>query len=238
MFGKIFKGIAVAVGVGFAVGVMAGKRSRGDYSARNTSKTSPEDFPRSKPVLDRLERIESRIAAGEARPSHSESIAELDSRVERQSRELESLRARVEEHRQEVTGDLGAVEKRLGEVATGVPGLIESIIAPRSGDFELRLRAETQQTVRTALTTFERTLEDKVSDRISVIEKAMVDQSAAVASLSQRAIELEIILQRLISGVEKLCDRTNASLEGTPHPAAKEPSFIDSPFSVRSNEAA
>jgi hypothetical protein len=229
MFGKIFKGIAVAVGVGFAVGVMAGKRSRGDYSARNISKPSPESFP-SEPVLDRLERIESRIAAGEARPSHSEFIAELDSRVERQSRELESLRARVEEHRQEVANDLGAVEKRLGEVATGVPALIESIVSPRSGDFELRLRAETQQTVRTALTTFERTLEDKVSDRISVIEKAMVDQSAAVASLSQRAIELEIILQRLISGVEKLCDRTNASL--------KEPSFIDSPFPVRSHEAA
>jgi uncharacterized coiled-coil protein SlyX len=230
MFGKIFKGIAVAVGVGFAVGVMAGKRSRGDYSARNTSKT--------KPVLDRLERIESRIAAGEARPSHSESIAELDSRVERQSRELESLRARIDEHRQEVASDLGSVEKRLAEVATGVPALIESIITPRSGDFELRLRAETQQTVRTALTTFERTIEDKVSDRISVIEKAMVDQSAAVASLSQRAIELEIILQRLISGVEKLCDRTSASLDGIPHPAAKEPSFIDSPFQVRTNEAA
>jgi len=235
MFGKIFKGIAVAVGVGFAVGVMAGKRSRGDYSAR---KTSPENFPPSKPVLDRLERIESRIAAGEAGPSHSESIAELDSRVERQSRELESLRMRVEEHRQEVTTDLGAVEKRLAEVATGVPALIESIVAPRSGDFELRLRAETQQTVRTALTTFERTFEDKVSDRISVIEKAMVDQSAAVASLSQRAIELEIILQRLISGVEKLCDRTSASLDGIPHPGAKEPSFIDSPFPVRSHEAA
>jgi hypothetical protein len=124
MFGKIFKGIAVAVGVGFAVGVMAGKRSRGDYSARNTSKASPESFPLSKPVLDRLERIESRIAAGEAGPSHSESIAELDARVERQSRELESLRMRVEEHRQEVTSDLGAIEKRLAEVATGVPALI------------------------------------------------------------------------------------------------------------------
>ncbi len=92
--------------------------------------------------------------------------------------------------------------------------------------------------MRTALTIFERTLEEKVSDRISVIEKAMVDQSAAVASLSQRAIELEIILQRLISGVERLCDRTSASLEGIPHPAAKEPSFIDSPFPVRSREAA
>lgn len=229
MFGKIFKGIAVVVGVGFAVGVMAGKRSRGDSSAR---KTSPESFPPSKPILDRLELIESRIAAGETRPSHSESIAELDARVERQSREFESLRVRVEEHRHEVTSGLGAAERRLGEVAAGVPALIESIISPRSGDFELRLRAETQQSVRTALTAFERTLEDKVSDRIAVIEKAMVDQSSAVASLSQRAIELEIILQRLIAGVERLCDRTNASLEG------KEPSFIGSPFQVRSHEAA
>ena len=235
MFGKIFKGIAVAVGVGFAVGMMAGKRSRGNFSIR---KTSPENFSPSEPVLDRLEHIESRIAAGEARPFQFESIAELDSRVERQSKELESLRARIDEHRQEVTGDLGSVEKRLAEVASGVPALIESIISPRSGDFELRLRAETQQTVRTALTTFERTLEDRVSDRISVIEKAMLDQSSAVASLSQRAIELEIILQRLISGVEKLCDRTSASLDGIPHPTAKEPSFIDSPLPARSHEAA
>ena len=59
-------------------GVMAGKRSRGDYPAR---KISPENFSPSKPVLDRLERIESRIAAGEARPSHSESIAELAGRI-------------------------------------------------------------------------------------------------------------------------------------------------------------
>lgn len=191
---------------------MAGKRNRGDSSAR---KTSTESF-------------ESPIAAGEARSSHSESIAALDARVERQSRELESLRIRVEAHRQEVTSGLGAVEKRLAEV----PALIESIIAPGSADFELRLRAETQQSVRTALTTFERTLEDKISDRISVIEKAMVDQSSAVASLSQRAIELEIILQRLISGVERLCDRTNASLEG------KGLSLIDPPSQVRSHEAA
>ena len=214
---------------------MAGKRSRGDYSAK---KTAPERFPASGPVLERLDRIESRIAAVDARPavSHSDSIADLDLRVDRQSRDIESLRLRVEEHRQEVSGGLGVIEKRLDEVATGVPALVESIISPRSDDFQLRLRSETQQSVRTALTTFERTLEDKVSDRIAVIEKAMIDQSAVVASLSQRAIELELILQRLISGVERLCERTSATLDAST--AAKEPSFIDSPFQVRSNEAA
>jgi hypothetical protein len=241
MFGKFFRGMAIAVGVGFAVGVMAAKRSRGDDS---TKQTSPEPSPASEPVLERLDRIESRIAAGEAKPavSHADSIANLDSRVDRQSREIESLRLRMEEHRQETTSDLGAVEKRLDEIASGVPALVESIISPRSDDFQLRLRNETQQSVRTALTTFERTLEDKVSDRIAVIEKAMIDQSSAVTSLSQRAIELELILQRLILGVERLCDRTSATLDGSVSPAAKEPAFIntpiDSPFQVRSNEAA
>jgi hypothetical protein len=238
MFGKIFKGIAVAVGVGFAVGVMAGKRSRGEYSERRTSR---EDLPASKPVLERLDRIESRIAAGDARPlavSHAESIAHLDSRLYRQSNDLESLRLRMEQQQQELTANLGVVEKRLGDVTTGIPALVDSIVSPQSADFRLRLRAETQESVRTALTTFERTIEDKVSDRIGVIEKAMIDQSAAVTALSQRAIELELILQRLIAGVERLCDRTNATLEGTPYPAAKEPSFIDSTLRARSNEAA
>jgi hypothetical protein len=88
-----------------------------------------------------------------------------------------------------------------------------------------------QQSVHASLTTFERAIEDKVSDRVAVIEKAMPDQSAVVAALSQRALELDLNLQRLIAMVEKLCERTGAGPD--PRGWAKQSSFR-----VSSNEAA
>jgi hypothetical protein len=73
------------------------------------------------------------------------------------------------------------------------------------------LRSEAQQSLAASLTKFERSFEDNVSDRIAALEKVMLDQSALMTALSQRAVESEMNMERLISAVGRLRDQTGES---------------------------
>lgn len=203
MFGKIFKGLAVAAGVGFAIGFGASVGKR-----RMEEKFSGHAAPRQDPpLLDRLERLESRIVAMETRPLPIAANGELNRRITDQAGDIETLRLQMSEYRHRIATDIETIEKRMADVAKGIPVMLESIVAPRLDELRLRLRSEMQQSVTPSLTSFERTIDDKVSDRIAALEKAMLDQSALVTALSQRAVESDLNLQRLISAVERLCDR-------------------------------
>ena len=129
------------------------------------------------------------------------------------------------EHRQKVAGEIAAIEKRFADITKGIPAVLESIIVPRVEDLRVRLRSELQQSVNATLTRFERAIDDKISDRMSTLEKALLDQSSIVTALSQRAVESDMNLQRLISAVERLCERGSL----TP-PPPQEPSFLDLPY--------
>jgi uncharacterized coiled-coil protein SlyX len=113
-------------------------------------------------ILDRLEHIEARLSAIEARPS--------------------------------------------------VQSTIESVLNRRIEDLRLRLHAEMQE----ALTIFEGTIDNKVSLHISKVEKALIEQSVVITTLSQRAVDSEINLQRLISAVEKLFERSDPAKTNPP----------------------
>jgi uncharacterized coiled-coil protein SlyX len=154
MFGKILKGLAVAAGVGFAVGMAAGKhrQPREDRAGGN----SP----------DRLSSLEQRVQV---------------------------------------------IQMGLADVTKGIPAMLESIVAPRVEDLRLHLRSEAQQSIAASLTRFERAFEDKVSDRIAALEKVVLDQSALMTALSQRAVESEMNMERLISAVGRLRDQTGES---------------------------
>ncbi len=209
MFGKLFKGLVVAAGVGFAIGVAAGKRrSPGESRLSGESLDVP-------PALERLDRIETRISAVEARPLPLPEN-ELDRRSQAHFKEIELLRLQMNEYRQKVAGDVAAIQKGLSDITKSVPALLESIVAPRVDDLRLHLRSETQQSVNAGLTTFERAIEEKVSDRIAALEKVMLDQSALVTALSHRAIESDLNLERLIAAVGRLCDRTSEGLQLSP----------------------
>lgn len=199
MFGKIFKGLAIAAGVGFAIGSVGLSKRRAQGRFRNSSERQR--------LYERLDRVESRIAAVEALPSPAAAAGELNVRLEAQAGDIEALRLQMAEYRQKLAADIASLEKHLADVTKGIPAMLESIVAPRVDDLRLRLRSEMQQSLTASLTTFERSIDDKVSDRISALEKAMLDQSALVTTLSQRAIESDMNLQRLIAAVERLCDR-------------------------------
>jgi hypothetical protein len=206
-------GVAVAAGTGLAIGLSflclgPGKRRR------NTS----NGVLLLEPLLDRLDCIETRLSAVETRPvslANSVSLAEPDLRIQQQTKAIEALQAQMSETRQRIAADAALVERRFAEVVKKEdPAIFESMldttISLRVEDLRVRLQAEMLESVEATLTKFERTIDDKVSSRISTIEKTLTDQSAMIAALSQRETESDAHLQQLISSVERLCERTDS----------------------------
>jgi hypothetical protein len=162
--------------------------------------TSPSDNDQTlEPLLDRLERIEARIGVVEG--SDDSITSELGLRIERQAKMIETLRVQLNGTRQSLESTL------------------EAAIGPRIDDLRARLRAEVLESVNSALGTFERMIDAKVSLRVSTIEKALVEQSSSIRDLSQRTMASESNLQRLIAAVERLC----AQRDGQPPASYEQP---------------
>jgi hypothetical protein len=174
MVGKILKGLAVAAGMGLAIGF--GKWRRQATSMNDSS----DNILALEPLLDRLDRIETRMSAVESRPIAFQT-----------------------------------------QVAREIPLILESLLVPHVEDVRARLQAEMHESVRSTFKAFEQTLDDKISARVATLEKALIDQSAIVTTLGQRALESEASFQRLISAVERLCE-------------SKERPALDLPFERQS----
>jgi len=184
--------------------------------------TSPDDNARAdnaqalEPLLERLDRIESRIGAVE--DSDRSVTTELGMRIERQAKMIETLKVQLSGTRQSLESTL------------------ETTIGPRIDDLRARLRAEVLESVNSALETFERMIDAKVSLRVSTIEKALVEQSSSIRDLSQRTVASEANLQRLISAVERLCAQKDGQTLASPAPAPERqiaPLPTDSGFRPR-----
>ncbi len=161
--------------------------------------TSPSDNAETlEQLAERLERIEARISAVE--DSDNSVTAELGLRIERQAKMIEPLRVQLNGTRQSLESTL------------------ETTIGPRIDDLRARLRAEVLESVNSALATFERMIDAKVSLRVSTIEKALIEQSSSIRDLSQRAVASEKNLQRLISAVERLCAQNDSQPLASPAP--------------------
>lgn len=218
MVSKSPMGVAVAAGTGLAIGLGfvclgPGKRRR---KTTPINATSSDSILLIEPLLDRLDCIEARLSAVESRPipANSASLSGPDPRFEQQTKDIETLQAQMSETRQRIAADAALVERRLAEVAGEDPAIIQSMLdttlSLRVEDLRVRLQAEMLESVESTLTRFERTIDDKVSSRISTIEKTLTDQSAMIAALSRREVESDAHLQRLISAVDRLCDRSDS----------------------------
>jgi hypothetical protein len=183
MASKILKWLVVAAGTGLAIGF--GSKRRTQAISMNDSS---ENILTIEPLLDRLDRIESRMSVVEARPVTN----------------IEALQA---------------------QVAREVPAMLESLLGSHVDDVRTRLQAEMRESVQAALTSFEQTLDDKISLRTAALEKALIEQSAIVTTLSRRAIEAEENFQRLIAAVERLCE------------PRERPAVLDLPFERQLSEA-
>lgn len=218
MVSKSPMGVAFAAGTGLAIGlgfVCLGPGKRGRKTTPINT-TSSDSILLIEPLLDRLDCIEARLSAVESRPmpANSVSLSGPDPRLEQQTKDIETLQAQMSETRQRIAADAALVERRLAEVAGEDPAIIQSMLdttlSLRVEDLRVRLQAEMLESVESTLTRFERTIDDKVSSRISTIEKTLTDQSAMIAALSRREIESDAHLQRLISAVDRLCERSDS----------------------------
>ncbi len=209
MSSKIVKGLAIAAGTGLAIG-LGNSRHRPDIPTTPSDAQAPESMPEADPLEERLGSIETRLSAVESRPAPSiepAKIAEIEDRFERQNRDIMALRIQMAETREKVAAVANVVERQFADTAKRVPAMVESVIASYAGNLRSSLTAEIQQSVDARLQSFERTIDNKVSARVAALEKALVDQSGVISALSQRALDSDANLQRLISAVERLCER-------------------------------
>jgi uncharacterized coiled-coil protein SlyX len=190
-------------------GLAIGLKS-GTSSKREAMSISPEDILNLEPILDRFDQIEARLSTIEA----AQIVA-----------------------RDKPVADTAPVERQLAEIRQQVPAMLEAMIAPYIAEMRERLLLETRETVEAALDAFQTAMEKGVSARMTTIEKTLIDQSGIIATLSERAIESETNLQRLISAVEKLCERTDARSVASTPAASREPSFAELPFESHLKQA-
>jgi hypothetical protein len=236
MANKIIKGFAIAAGTGLAIG-FGNNRNRAEAlkapdpnGAPNSS--APEEVSEIDRLDERLSGIESRLSAVEARPVPADetiSLAQIQNRFDRRDREIASLRLQMTETRQKVAAAVTVVERQFAEVSKDVPEMVESAIASHVTRLRSSLASELQASVDARLAIFEQAIDNKVAARMGALEKALVDQSGIITALSERALESDTNLQRLISAVEKLCERT----EG--RPAAPPPQ--SQPFEAHLSDA-
>jgi uncharacterized coiled-coil protein SlyX len=215
MASKILKGLTAAAGLGLVIGLGSGTRRAEE---NRMGKELPDDVPESGSLEARLDRIEARLGAMEARAD---------------GEEIETLHTLVSEHRRKVSAQLAVIEKRFDTLAREVPVVLESIVGPRVENLREHLRAEIQQSVTAALTKFERSMNNKVSERIGSVEKAVRDQLVTVSALSRRAVEADANVQRLVAAVERLY--AGGTLNG---PVLREPSFLDIPPNGQAKQSA
>jgi hypothetical protein len=201
MASNILKGFTVAAGAGLALGF-----GRARFRQTAAMSNSPSDNVHAhEQLLERLDRIEARIGAVE--DSDNSAVAELGLRIERQAKMIETLKVQFSGTRQ------------------SVESILEKTIGPRIEDLRARLRAEVLESVNSALATFERMIDAKVSLRVSTIEKALIEQSSSIRDLSQRTVSSEANLQRLIAAVERLCAQKDGQLlEPIEQPVERQPS--------------
>jgi hypothetical protein len=166
------------------------------------SNTSSDNVLTSEQLAERLDRIEARIGAVEGFGLH----------IERQAKMIETLKV------------------QLNGVRQSVESTLNTTIGPRIDELRSRLRAEVLESVNSALATFERMIDAKVTLRVSTIEKALIEQSSSIRDLSQRTISSEANLQRLIAAVERLCAQKNGQLPASPEqPLDRQPQVAAMP---------
>jgi len=231
MANGILKGLAVAAGTGIAVGFGSGRarvRTLTRQPAAETAHTrtadptpagdADEDFLNIEPLLDRLERVEARIESMEQRPSpvHTASsapdgfaaaIADLERRVEENTRDLALLRERVTDAERRVAESVTSVQAKVEQTRAELPAFVERSVTAGMDHLRTRIAAEMEQSHQRTLATFERTIDEKISSRIGSMERSLAEQAGSIEALRTRATETDTNLQRLVVAIEKLCDR-------------------------------
>jgi uncharacterized coiled-coil protein SlyX len=171
-------------------------------------------------------------------PPEPRSDTEL--RMEGQSEAIAALRAEVDANSRRASAAFAGFEQRLAAARDELPATIDAVVARHVNELRARLHSEVSEATSASLARIDQAridqaIDEKLANRVTALETSLADQSAAIGSLNRRALETDANLQRLISSVERLCDRAGANL-APPEPLAN-PSFLDLPFQTEYDAA-
>jgi len=154
--------------------------------------------------------MEARVEAlGQGPLELTGAIADLERRVEENSRELAILYEHITE-----------AERR---AAAESPAMVEQQVAARVEDLRGRFASEIEQSRQRTIEMFERTIDEKISTRIGSSERSLAVQADAIGALSARTAETDSNLQKLVAAIEKLCER--AQFVATAPELSPEPTY-------------
>jgi uncharacterized protein YPO0396 len=177
------------------------------------------------PLLERVERLEDLVDGMKRSPAavpadFAAAVANLERRIDEQTRDLELLREQVERAERRAMESVAAVQRDVEETRAEIPEIVERTVAARTEDLRSRFSAEIEQSRERMLEVFERAIDDRISSRVGAIERTLAEQAGSIEALNTRAAETDHNLQRLVSAIEKLCERTQLIPPAAPEPAA------------------
>jgi uncharacterized coiled-coil protein SlyX len=216
--GRILKGIAIAAGAGLALGVSATLRSR---RALYHNFQRDDQLLHLEPLFDRFDRIEERMGAVESRPVQE--MADFERRLAEQESALREVRAGVEETDRRLVAQTEIAGSRLAQLRAEIPRAVEASLDTRMAALEASLRVDIEARQKQNLDSIERTIDQKISERISALEKTLAEQSASIAVLRLGAETADANLHRLIGSVERLCESAQIAQAREHAPASFQP---------------
>jgi uncharacterized coiled-coil protein SlyX len=213
---SLLKGFAIAAGAGLGVCVGAVLLAPAPRKTRRPEpgQLSEAELLKLDPILDRLERLEAWVDASASAPVAPARVADLEMRAE---------------------AALVQVRNSFEGLREDLPALVDATVGARVAELEIRLQADARASWDRAVVAFEHTIEQKVNDRIGSLERALSEQSSAIASLRASAAETDVNLQRLIVSINRLCE-VAPTVPPTPAPRPPEPIVAGRPQLVKESE--
>ncbi|HEU5021180.1 MAG TPA: hypothetical protein VFT60_04795, partial [Bryobacteraceae bacterium] len=220
----ILRSLAIAAGTGLAMGLTSGRtrtisRPRAVRYRPAVALPPPPPEPLAlpprdevldiEPLLERVERLEDAVEGMKRAPADfATALANLERRIDEQTRDLGLLREQVEKAERRAMESAAAVERDLQQTRAEIPEIVERSVSARTEDLRSRFSAEIEESRERMLQVFERAIDDRISSRIGAIERTLAEQASSIDALNTRAAETDRNLQRLVSAIEKLCERT------------------------------
>jgi len=196
---KSYAHVASAVGAGVAAG-FASLLGRRRVPIRQAGRNRLE------PLIERLDRIEARVALAEDLVTHAEDTPGLALALAAHAEQLELLRGSAAEGERLAAAEIRLSQERFQEFTAALPAAVDAVVTPRVDHLRERLRTEMEKSVARTLQTFEQAFNDRVSARIDAVEQRLLGQSETLADLRLRAGMADQNLQKLVNAVEKLCE--------------------------------
>lgn len=179
MFTKILKGLTISIGAGLLLRSGARRKTAPDVS----------------PLLARLDAMETRMcgiegaAPGDTSAGNTDLVREMITDLERRNSE-----------------QIASIGQRLDELQNHLPRFIDVKVSTRVREMEERIKADVLEARGKTFETFVASIEAKMLNGITVVERSLAAQSQEIGELKQRLGQTDQSLSKVLSTMEKLTE--------------------------------